>query len=71
MNGTYSPDVDMAYIALKDIGQGESVKQKEIETKECHLVLDLDIDNRLIGIEVFRAGTTLHEDTIKQLVVYK
>ncbi|MFD6091532.1 DUF2283 domain-containing protein [Oerskovia sp. NPDC060338] len=48
------PEVDAAYIRLQPIGDGEAVRQIVVEDAQLHgeVVLDLDANGRLLGIEL-------------------
>ncbi|WP_063035807.1 DUF2283 domain-containing protein [Nocardia grenadensis] len=60
MHVTYDPDADAAYIALKQpIGAGEAVRQQNIPIDNAEVVLDFDVDGRLLGIEIIGAGAVL------------
>lgn len=53
---TYDKLADAAYIYLKDIQDGEAVQQLR---PTSNILLDLDHEGRLIGIEVLQASKTL------------
>lgn len=56
MHVTYDPVADMAYIYLADIAPGGVRTSVVIEDQELRgdLVIDLDADGRILGVEVFR-----------------
>ena len=56
-----------AYIYLKSIGQGEAVRQHEVDDPDTRgmIVLDFDKDGRLIGIEVLDATRALPEEVLR------
>ena len=63
----HDPDVDVAYIRLVgDIPPGEVSKTVPVEMSGPDLLinLDLDIDGRLIGIEVLSASSALRPETL-------
>jgi uncharacterized protein YuzE len=59
---------NMAYLRLAD-GRRHSVKQVAVETDEAggEVVLDLDADGRLIGVEIFDARSLLPDKILKAL----
>ena len=59
----YDKEVDAAYIYLKfPIKKGES--KTTIELKE-NIILDLDKNKKLIGIEVLEASKIMEKDILK------
>lgn len=51
---TYDETVDAGYIYMQDVLDGE-VDHSEafiIESNDCHLVVDLDKDGKIIGFEI-------------------
>ena len=48
------PEVDAAYITLQPIGDGDAVQQIVVDDARLHgeVVLDLDANGRLLGIEL-------------------
>lgn len=48
------PEVDAAYITLQPIAEGAAVRQIVVEDARLsgEVVLDLDVDGRLLGIEL-------------------
>ena len=65
---TYDPSVDAAYIYLREIGAGDAAYQVPVEAEEAagEIILDLDRDGRLIGIEVLGATATLPPAVLEQ-----
>jgi uncharacterized protein YuzE len=55
----YERRSDQAYIYLRQIGPGEAVRQVSILEYDVQLVLDLDSEERLIGIDVTAASRSL------------
>lgn len=68
MKITYDPAADAAYIYLVRIGAGEAVEQVPLydEDTEIELILDLNADKQLIGIEITSAGKTLPAKVTKR-----
>jgi uncharacterized protein YuzE len=68
MRVTYSPDVDAAYIYLREVEAGGVVytysATPEIETDMINL--DFDREGRLVGIEVLSASRHLPPELIGQ-----
>ncbi|MEU8800911.1 DUF2283 domain-containing protein [Spirillospora sp. NPDC048819] len=59
-----STEVDALYIQLAhDIRDGESVKNESftLRNRESELILDLTVDNQLLGIEIIGIGGLLKE----------
>ena len=61
MRVTYDRDADAAYISLRVIEAGGSKAQVPVldERVAGEVILDLDAEGRLIGIEVLSAGRGL------------
>jgi uncharacterized protein YuzE len=61
MRVTYSPATDSAYIYLRQIDAGDSKHQCPVECESANamIVLDIDGEGRLIGIEVLGARNGL------------
>lgn len=56
MRVTYDPDADAGYIYLTDtIAPGESKKQLQVKN-DADIVIDIDKDGYIIGIELLRIG---------------
>jgi uncharacterized protein YuzE len=68
MDVTHSVSTDYAYIALKRIGDGEAVAQHLVEDERLRgmVVLDIDADGRLIGIDVGGATAALPPELLEQ-----
>jgi uncharacterized protein YuzE len=68
MRVTYDGEADAAYISLKDLGAGESRHQILVEAEEARgeIVLDLDAEGKLIGIEVLNARSGLPTDLLNE-----
>jgi uncharacterized protein YuzE len=68
MRVTYDPEVDAAYIYLREIEVGGSVYTylAEPEIKTDMINLDFDREGRLIGIEVLSASRHLPPELIAQ-----
>ena len=66
MRITIDEEVDMAYIYLKDkIGFGESNKTIHMDKGGIEVVFDIDINGKILGIEIFNAFKVLPEEVIK------
>ena len=63
MRVTYDSEVNAAYISLTTIGVGEARYQVPVSAEHAagEIILDLDRDGRLIGIEVLDARQGLPE----------
>jgi uncharacterized protein YuzE len=68
MRATHSIAGDSAYIYLKEVGAGEAVAQHLVEDERipAMVLLDLDADGRLIGIEVIGAAAALPSDLLNE-----
>lgn len=70
MKATYSQDVDVAYLQLvESMGEGESARSivavREVnDDGPVELNIDLDVQGRLIGIEVLNASAALRPETL-------
>lgn len=68
MRITFDPDADAAYIYIVDpIGRGEAATQVFAKSKRIRggdIILDLDRDGRLLGVEVLGAETLLRPETL-------
>jgi uncharacterized protein YuzE len=62
----YERSSDQAYIYLREIGSGEAVTQIPILEENLHVVLDLDIEGRLIGLDVMAASHSLPPELLKR-----
>ncbi|MFF9868212.1 DUF2283 domain-containing protein [Streptomyces sp. NPDC013953] len=64
MRVTYDAVANMAYIHLVDrIDPGEAVQQV-VAGDGTTAVLDFDAQGRLLGVELFDAGSRLHPDLL-------
>jgi len=62
---TYDATADAAYIYLIDESTaGRSVRTPEVRTQNGSVILDLDADGVLLGVEVLGARATLHPDLL-------
>jgi uncharacterized protein YuzE len=70
---TCDPDADAAYVAIAEpIGPGEACTQIWVHSKRIRggdIILDLDRDGRLLGVEVLGATTLLRPDTLAAAVL--
>jgi uncharacterized protein YuzE len=68
MKVTHSVGTDQAYIALKNIGPGESAYQHLVS--DSHLaatvVLDVDAEGRLLGVDVLSASVGLPPEALEE-----
>jgi uncharacterized protein YuzE len=55
----YERRTDQAYIYLREIAAGDAVTQIPILEDAIHVVLDLDVEGRLIGVDVMGASQSL------------
>jgi uncharacterized protein YuzE len=55
----YERSTDQAYIYLREIAAGDAVTQIPILEDDIHVVLDLDVEGRLIGVDVMGASQSL------------
>lgn len=55
----YERSTDQAYIYLREIAAGDAVTQIPILEDVIHVVLDLDVEGRLIGVDVMGASQSL------------
>ena len=70
MEGTYDPEADCAYLRLvATVEVGASRRQAVVRGVglKADLVLDIDENDRILGIEIFDARDVLREDTIAAL----
>jgi uncharacterized protein YuzE len=62
---TYDAKADAAYIYLADVIEpGAAVRQAV--TEPLGLILDFDVQDKLLGIEVLKASRVLREDTLSE-----
>ena len=68
MRVTYDAEVDAAYISLKPIAAGESKRQVPVRAEGVpgDIVLDVDGDGRLIGIEILGAASSLPSELLAE-----
>ena len=66
MRVTYDPDADAAYIYLREIEPGGAKHQCLIECASATgmIILDIDAEGRLIGIEVVGARNGLPHEVL-------
>lgn len=65
MRMTYDSQADAGYVYLvEQIGHGEVARSQPVELEHGCLVVDLDADGRLLGIEVLGAASLLRKETI-------
>lgn len=67
MDFKYDVDADAAYFMVVDsIGPGEAVAQVEVEDERLrgHIILDLDKDGFLLGVEMIGASVQLRPATL-------
>jgi uncharacterized protein YuzE len=70
MHGTYDRTADAAYIYLvEEIRAGEAQRQVPVdgEGAPAMIVLDLDDQGRILGIEIVGARSALRPETIEML----
>ena len=68
MRVNYDSEADAAYISLKSIGSGEASQQVAVKSGAAagKIILDLDDEGRLVGIEVLNARRGLPADLLDQ-----
>lgn len=65
MRVTYDPEADAAYIYLvPKIERGEAVEPVVVEELDDEVILDLDRDGRLLGVDVLRASVRLRPELL-------
>ncbi|MFC5272471.1 NUDIX domain-containing protein [Brachybacterium sacelli] len=65
---TFDAQADAAYFSLvSHIGHGEAVENTVIERPGGTIILDVDADGRLLGVEVVGARTLLRDSTLEGL----
>jgi len=63
MRTEYSKKLDLAYIYLKEIGQGEIARTvSPIDA----INVDLDLEGKIIGIEIFEASKHVPREFLSQ-----
>jgi uncharacterized protein YuzE len=63
----HDPVTNQAYLHLVEIGPGQAVTQVPVFEKEIHLVLDLDAEGRLIGIDLLNAAASLPRELLNKV----
>lgn len=68
MRVTHDPSVDAAYIYLAGIPAGAAAHQVPVEWDRAagQIILDLDVDGRLISVEVLAARNGLPKELLDQ-----
>lgn len=67
MRISYDADADAAFIYLVDeISEGQSARTElcDVELREGAVILDLDADDRILGIEVLSASRLLPAEVL-------
>lgn len=64
MDLTYDPEADAAYLALSAPHIGRVVANPEIETSAGSVILDVDRDGRILGVEILSASRMLDPDVL-------
>lgn len=65
MRVTYDPEADAAYIYLvAKIERGGVAETVAVEELDDEVLLDLDRDGRLIGVDVLRASSRLRPELL-------
>lgn len=68
MRISFDDEADAAYVSIVEpIGQGEACTQVWVKSKRIRggdIILDLDRDGRLLGVEVLGATVLLRPDTL-------
>jgi uncharacterized protein YuzE len=69
MEGTFDAEVDMAYLRVGERQEGASKKQVVLSSDEFPgvVVADLDADGRILGFEIFDAGSRLPLELLDRL----
>lgn len=68
MQVTYDPEADAAYIALSSTRTGRIVWNPEVVTSVGSVILDIDVNGKLLGVEVLAASVTLDPDVLARAV---
>lgn len=70
MRITFDADLDAAYVYIADpIGRGEAFTQVWVKSKRIRggdIILDLDREGRLLGVELLGAEALLRPDTLAE-----
>lgn len=61
----YERSTDQAYVYLREIAAGDAVTQVPILEDDIHVVLDLDVEGRLIGVDVMGASQSLPPELLQ------
>ncbi|MEV0359011.1 DUF2283 domain-containing protein [Nocardia sp. NPDC050697] len=64
MQMTYDPAANAAYISLKEIANGEAVRQQHVDVDRGDIIVDFDRDGLLIGIEIRGARAALPAEAL-------
>lgn len=67
MKLSYDGEADMAYLYItEDVADGEAAASVQVDEEELRgdLVLDLDADGRVLGIEIFNPRAQLRPDVL-------
>ena len=65
MKITFDKEIDTAYIYLKEeIKPGEAIKNMQVED---NIILDFDINGKLLGIEILNVSTKMPQDFLSNL----
>ncbi|GAB3874500.1 hypothetical protein GCM10029964_016570 [Kibdelosporangium lantanae] len=67
MRITFDPEADAAYVEfVADVRDGEAVTQIVVEDSRIRgeVVLDLDVDGRLLGVEILGVSDVLRPETV-------
>lgn len=70
MEGTYDSTADAVYLQLvESIGAGGSKRQAVVEAEglRAMMVLDFDDEDRILGIEIVGAASSLTPETLQSL----
>jgi uncharacterized protein YuzE len=60
---TYDRSVDVAYLYFRAIGRGEA--ERQVEAVRERIILDFDVEDRLIGIELLGAARVLPPELMR------
>jgi uncharacterized protein YuzE len=66
---SFDADVDMGYVHVVERRVGQSKQQVVLRDDElpCAIVVDLDVDGRILGFELFDASRALPQRLLDQL----
>jgi uncharacterized protein YuzE len=65
----YERATDQAYIYLREIAAEDAVRHVPVFDDEIHVVLDLDAEGRLIGLDVMGASRSLPAELLNEATV--